>query len=646
MSSISIDPLLGRKLANKFEIRELLGVGAMGKVYRAHHDSLDRTVAIKILISVPAIAEAQARRFKAEARAASRLEHPNTVRILDFGEEGNGLFYIVMEHLDGIDLQDVIAQGGPLTTHRTAWIMSQVFSAVGAAHSHGVIHRDIKPGNVMLIEKVSEDGPIRDFVKVCDFGLAKIMDAGSEMTGGPLTAQGAVFGTPAYMSPEQARGEPLDPRSDIYSCGVLMYKMLVGHTPFRAETPTGVLIGHIQETPPPLDTWGIPIHPTLAAVVERAMRKDPAERYQNAKEARDELRAMLAAEGLSHPPTTSTERLPVRSTTAVPTEQVRVRNHDAETQQDAQDTLLDNSATEEATRYEMTMAQRPPALAGPLATVQIDLPEIAQTKLDRAPEAAPPSKSATPMWAIVPGALALIATAILFAILVMKPDTSTPAKNAPQAPKPVGETAQAPMPGPNADGMAQAPSSTTARAPTPQNAHGVPSRVGRDIPRPGALATPAARRTGAKLAASGAPKPLPRPTPQGPALRPGQAPQGGPGIAQRPLSSDFAVALTLANLQVEGAISRMRVKAALQRHMDKMKACTRELITVHRIRTAGSLQVHADVDARGRLRNIEASGLVGATACLHSALSRARLPAADMGLGKVRFTLRYRTVAQ
>ncbi|MCA9579935.1 MAG: serine/threonine protein kinase, partial [Myxococcales bacterium] len=202
---------------------------------------------------------------------ASRLEHPNTVRILDFGEEPDGLLYIAMEYLEGEDLQARIADQGPMTTQSVAWIMSQTFSALAAAHAHDVIHRDMKPGNIMLVRRDSEDGPIADFVKVCDFGLAKIADGpDGSLTGTPLTAQGAVFGTPAYMSPEQARGDPLDARSDIYSCGVVMYKMMVGHTPFRAESPTGVLLGHIHEAPPKLTSWGLPVHPELCRVVERA----------------------------------------------------------------------------------------------------------------------------------------------------------------------------------------------------------------------------------------------------------------------------------------------------------------------------------------------------------------------------------------
>jgi serine/threonine protein kinase len=519
VSSISIDPLLGRAVAGKYEIRELLGTGAMGKVYRAYHSGLDKMVAIKVLIRIPGVEEAQARRFRAEARAASRLEHPNSVQILDFGEEPDGLQYIVMELLEGIDLQQLVAEQGPLPTERVAWIMSQVFSALAAAHHSEVIHRDVKPGNIMLVQKSSEDGQIRDFVKVCDFGLAKILDPDANETGGPLTAKGAVFGTPAYMSPEQARGEPLDARSDIYSCGVVMYKMITGHAPFRAESATKVLLGHIHEVPPPLKSWGLPVEPGLEAVVLKAMAKEPQHRYPSARDARDALRALLERLGHAAPPTgvNPTPILPqARAQSMVATEQVRLRSDQADTQA----TLL---ATE-------VMSARP----RPSSAVHTQYADTAPPPTPaprRAPPAAPraaplsapppPAPGGAAGWALIPGALALIAAAGLVVVLALRHREAPPAGD-PAAPSAAGSLA----PGPAAqralehpDGTPQAGSLGTALASGPaaqrslEHPDGTPGTPGTAL-APG----PAAQR------ALEHPDGTPR-TP-GTALAPGPAAQG------------------------------------------------------------------------------------------------------------------------
>jgi serine/threonine-protein kinase len=283
---MSADPLIGRVVAGKMELLELLGSGAMGKVYRAHHRALDKTVAIKVLHSESGVSPAIALRFKSEARAASRLDHPNSLQILDFGEDGpDHLLYIAMEFLEGVTLQSLLAREGKLTPHRTAWIMGQVCSALAAAHDQGVIHRDVKPANVILTRKRGDHGIIQDHVKVCDFGLAKVLDTDPERSSnGPITQQGAVLGTPAYMSPEQAKGETVDHRSDVYSCGVILYRMLSGKKPFVGESAWAVSLKQIADSAQPIREIAPEISEELAAVVHRALEKDPTRRFQSARE--------------------------------------------------------------------------------------------------------------------------------------------------------------------------------------------------------------------------------------------------------------------------------------------------------------------------------------------------------------------------
>jgi serine/threonine-protein kinase len=294
-SETEVDPLVGRAIGGKFVIERLLGAGAMGSVYRAHQTALERTVAVKVMHRELAAEPTYAARFHREAKAVSKLDHPNLIRILDYGQEGDGLLYIAMEFLDGRDLFSVIDDEWPLPHDRIVDILSQALSALAEAHDAGVLHRDLKPENIMLLRRKSEDGASIDVVKVCDFGIAKIVEEAEPRpasSGGArkLTAAGLVVGTPGYMAPEQARSEPCDARSDLYSVGVILYQLLTRRLPFEGNTPLDIVVKALHEAPPPLGTYGPTAAPGLEAICEKGMSKKPEERYQSARDMRSALR--------------------------------------------------------------------------------------------------------------------------------------------------------------------------------------------------------------------------------------------------------------------------------------------------------------------------------------------------------------------
>ncbi|HEY8088714.1 MAG TPA: serine/threonine-protein kinase, partial [Polyangiaceae bacterium] len=225
------EQLVGRTIAGKFLVQDVLGAGAMGAVYRARQVALDKTVAIKVLHGEHADDPAFAARFQREAKAASRMNHPNSMQVIDFGQEPDGLLYIAMEYLDGRSLHRVLREDPRLRPARMGDIVMQTLAALAAAHDMGVVHRDLKPENIMVLLGADDDGRARDIVKVCDFGIAKITDSraykgtGDRDSNAPVTTAGFLVGTPEYMSPEQGRGDKLDARSDIYSMGVVLFEL-------------------------------------------------------------------------------------------------------------------------------------------------------------------------------------------------------------------------------------------------------------------------------------------------------------------------------------------------------------------------------------------------------------------------------------
>jgi hypothetical protein len=293
-STSDLDQLVGRNLVDRYRIDELLGMGAMGAVFRGHQLTLHRDVAIKILhpelMQDPQIA----RRFEREAHSAARLEHPNIVQVLEQGATDDGWKFIVMQLLDGGELAGRL--GAPLPPALAAIWAIQIFGALEHAHANGVIHRDLKPENVF----VTHDHEGREIVKLVDFGIAKLVGGPSD-TPEPMTKLGLVFGTPAYMSPEQATGVEIDARTDLYSAGIILYEMLAGAPPFQSTDPVALIRMQVAVDPPPLPAS---VPPALAAIVTRLLAKQRDERYASATEVREDLEAVLPTldlEGIAIP---------------------------------------------------------------------------------------------------------------------------------------------------------------------------------------------------------------------------------------------------------------------------------------------------------------------------------------------------------
>jgi serine/threonine protein kinase len=270
---VSSEGLVGSILGERLQIEALLGAGGMGAVYRARHLELGRHVAVKV-IGEAAVPEAElVARFEREARTMSHLDHPNVVRVLDFGHDGERL-YLVMEYVEGESLHAFMAHHAPLDLKTVAELGGQILDGLAAIHRAGLVHRDVKPGNVIVVER---EGKLS--VKVCDFGLLR-----------SIPRSGAVVGTPSYMAPEQVLGTEVDGATDVYSAGVLLFEMITGRVPFIGSTPVAVLMKHVQEAQPSPRIMRPEIPPELEQLILRAMSKEP-ELRPSAEEMAARLRA-------------------------------------------------------------------------------------------------------------------------------------------------------------------------------------------------------------------------------------------------------------------------------------------------------------------------------------------------------------------
>ena len=281
--------IIGKVIGGRYRITQVIGQGGFGAVYKCVHTATGDTLAIKVLRTDLEDNLDVVARFRLEAKATSRLKHPNTVRVFDFGQMDDGNLFLAMEFLDGCTLTDLMRREGPLEPERLVRIGLQILKSLSEAHSKGLVHRDLKPDNIFVQNMHGEP----DFVRVLDFGIAKSMTADQQ----DITSTGAVIGTPKYMSPEQARGQNIDQRTDLYSLGIMLFEGISGAPPFVADTPLAMILRRVTEEPPRIhDNLALPTPIALCDAVLKSLRRNPNDRYETA----DEMAAALAA-SLSSP---------------------------------------------------------------------------------------------------------------------------------------------------------------------------------------------------------------------------------------------------------------------------------------------------------------------------------------------------------
>jgi eukaryotic-like serine/threonine-protein kinase len=432
------DALIGTTLDGKYQIERMLGEGGMGRVYSARHLLLDRTIAVKVLNSSMQRDSRTGERFRREAQAAGRLQHPNAVIIHDFGITSDGNAYLVMELLHGSSLRALLQRNRRLSPELASEILGQVAAAIDQAHALGIIHRDLKPDNIMVDER--PDGRLS--VKVLDFGIAKLKDLAEQNI--QLTGTGMVIGTVHYMSPEQCRATELDGRSDIYSLGIVLFEMLTGRVPFDATTPTAIIVAHVNDEPPAMKSFQTEIPEAAQKVVLSALAKRPEDRPQTAGElARRFAAAVAAGWGEAH--------AAVDPGTTAPVIPYTLPINSATTRPDA------NAASQPE-----TMVVPPPLASRTPATDRVA--SMAPENIDRAGVSTERRGVPAGVWVVLGMLVCAVAVAaVVIVFLLMRGQPTTPASN----PNPRQEQASAPQ----EPSRPQVPSTNApATSPPPTNA--------------------------------------------------------------------------------------------------------------------------------------------------------------------------------
>lgn len=452
------DELIGQTLAGKYRIDERISEGGMGTVYRGVHILMEKAVAIKVLHPSLAADEKIVARFTREAKAASRISHPHALTVTDFGESENGIVFLVMEYLRGQTLKQVIRKEGPMSLARVVEIARQVSGALDAAHAEGVVHRDLKSDNIMLEEVGTAGG---DWAKVLDFGIAKIQEPVGQDP--ELTAPNLIIGTPQYMSPEQcSQASEIDARSDIYSFGVIIYEMLVGHVPFIGDSATTIMLKHLQEPAPSVLEERKDLPPAVGEVIARALSKRREERQQSAGELAEALAssALTVEAAGTHAAVANSNNSEGRDHAKHNTDRILVPTSQLDARSTANDdydeaTVVRPSATNRAASYESGAYDAAPS-----------------------PPSSSPSSAASfnPWYVLIPAAfLVLVVGGIFYA---MQHKSGAPAANSnnasPLASDPNAQPVQPAQPptGANESGILPSTNVTTV-SPTPSGTSGV-----------------------------------------------------------------------------------------------------------------------------------------------------------------------------